>query len=111
MVARTTPTGRTMTDSDRSDTVEVDSHHQVNILTSEDEWETVYACEITEDDINEDGTITTPVSGECACRQGLAFNSISTDTIHLPEDSDEYLGEIVGAVPIGVLEDLAQRRR
>lgn len=53
----------------------VRSHGLVKAKTADGGWETVHPCKLTDDDINDDGTINYPPSGECDCdilRPGVA---------------------------------------
>lgn len=59
--------------------VEVQQNHsRVRVETPDGGREEVLACEITEEDINDDGTVNTPVSGECECFDGMPSRKLFT---------------------------------
>lgn len=47
--------------------IDVWNHYAVCVVTSDGEREQVMACRIEPQDINGDGTVDVPVSGECNC--------------------------------------------
>lgn len=50
-----------------SSRVVVCGHNSIDVRTSDGDVATVLQCEIAAEDINDDGSISTPVSGECDC--------------------------------------------
>jgi len=59
---------------------EVHNHGRVKVITPDGNSETVLVCEIESQDINNDGTVSTPVSGECECFDEAPSRNLFTDT-------------------------------
>jgi len=60
--------------------VETYTHGRVEVITPDGQSEIVDACRITPADVNDDGTVSTPVSGECNCFDDAPSRNLFTDT-------------------------------
>lgn len=60
--------------------VETYNHGRVMVITPDGHEEVVEACCIEPQDVNEDGTVSTPVSGECECFNDAPTRKLFTDT-------------------------------
>ena len=63
--------------------VTVQNHADVYMMTASGDCKRVSPCTLTDDDINDDGTINYPPSGECDCeilRPGVAADRSPTDS-------------------------------
>ena len=88
------------------------NHTSVRVQDREGSYHTIQACRLTPDDINDDGTVSMPPSGECDCFEGMDLHLIGDFNRDIAEQenlkSTAAFIRSAGYVPKRELHDLAE---